>query len=456
MTKSCLEVVQARLKAKHGEFYLNPALAKECEQDAAELCKAEHAVAKLKDFSSNGKLLECLISKQDKIKRPGCKAQLQRKEKHRVQDVSLDPQAKGACADDRNRFCQAAKKEGRVAVQKCLQQQASRLSVACREKQKVYLTLASKDIRVNVPAQTACKAMLPKFCKGVPEGQRKLTCLVQHQHDQEMDEECAEVLARQQRAWVDFNDIHPWLHAPCRADLQNLTDKGQCPDKSQKGWRTLCLQKHRATATKACKKALVQHQARAVADLRVRAGMAQACRQDLDTHCATVSPGGGRWNKCLQAHDGKLKLACQVMVSELKRASALHASVNLEVRQQCKHELTAFCPQVTEGESRLMACMARHRFDMGFGQPCRDAIDKTANVEQVLARTKGFTPSMQEVHTFMDRHQNIFDRYGGLLLGSTLCFVALVSFALAHCLIRRSLMKRIGYASIGHPDYLES
>merc|ERR1712045_966570 len=124
---------------------------------------------------------------------------------------------------------------------------------------------------------------------------------------------------------------------------------------------------------------------------------------------------------------------------------------NLDVGMQCKHELKAFCTDVTEGQSRLMACMVRHRYDVGFGLSCRQAIENTADMKQVL--TRAGSPPLQRLHAFLGR--STFDKYGGLLLAGTLCFVALLSFGLAHCLIRRSLLKR-AYVTVGQPEYLES
>merc|ERR1719189_1036888 len=99
MTQTCKTEVEAHMKLTHSEFYLNPRLAKHCVKDEQ------------------------------------CKQALKPKIRQRVQNVRLDPKARGACAADVDRWCADAKRAGKAAVQKCLQEDPSRLSDACREKQ---------------------------------------------------------------------------------------------------------------------------------------------------------------------------------------------------------------------------------------------------------------------------------------------------------------------------------
>jgi cysteine rich repeat protein len=92
-------------------------------------------------------------------------------------------------------------------------------------------------------------------------------------------------------------------------------------------------------------------------------GMAvrQACRAELQQHCAEVEPGDGRLRACVEEHFSAFSETCK---------QALLSSVALV--RACKADVQRTCPDVQPGGGRIQVCMKDHFTE--YSKRCKQAI----------------------------------------------------------------------------------
>ncbi len=101
---------------------------------------------------------------------------------------------------------------------------------------------------------------------------------------------------------------------PCRQDVQKL-----CPNvKPGGGALRDCLQQHASELSPACQEHLKQAKAR-------MAQWRQACHDDVQKLCSTVSPGHGGIVRCLQQHHDQLSKSCQDQLAQARAHRGRHA-----------------------------------------------------------------------------------------------------------------------------------
>ncbi len=85
--------------------------------------------------------------------------------------------------------------------------------------------------------------------------------------------------------------------------------------------------------------------------------LAKGCQTELETYCASVTPGNKRLLACIYAHQDKLSGQCEFALYD--------ASVQLEravaaltyAASECSSDLQKFCSGVAQGEGRLVSCL---------------------------------------------------------------------------------------------------
>lgn len=88
MTPACLEAVTGVTQLKNTDYRLNPELEKNCRTDIKALCPTDMA------SYLSGNVLQCLITKRDKIKKKACKDSVFRKQTQRTDDIRNDPKVR--------------------------------------------------------------------------------------------------------------------------------------------------------------------------------------------------------------------------------------------------------------------------------------------------------------------------------------------------------------------------
>lgn len=87
----------------------------------------------------------------------------------------------------------------------------------------------------------------------------------------------------------------------------------------------------------------------------------QACRAELEQHCAGVQPGEGRLRTCVKEHFAEFSEPCK---------AALLGSV--AVVRACKADVQKTCAGVQPGDGRIQACMKDHFAE--YSEGCKQAI----------------------------------------------------------------------------------
>ena len=87
----------------------------------------------------------------------------------------------------------------------------------------------------------------------------------------------------------------------------------------------------------------------------------QACKVELEQHCAGVQPGEGRLRVCVKEHFAEFSEPCK---------AALLSSV--AVVKACKADVQKTCAGIQPGGGRIQACMKDHFAEYSDG--CKQAI----------------------------------------------------------------------------------
>jgi hypothetical protein len=87
----------------------------------------------------------------------------------------------------------------------------------------------------------------------------------------------------------------------------------------------------------------------------------QACKADLEQHCAGVQPGTGQLRACVKEHFTAFSEPCK---------AALLSSV--AVVKACKADAQKTCAGIEPGGGRIQACMKDHFAE--FSESCQQAI----------------------------------------------------------------------------------
>jgi Cysteine rich repeat len=98
----------------------------------------------------------------------------------------------------------------------------------------------------------------------------------------------------------------------------------------------------------------------------------QACETELATHCSQVIPGQSRLLACLYSHGDKLSSQCETALYQA--ASVLDRAIGTVayLADQCRTDIDSKCASVPSGQGRIAECLAAHKASLS--QPCTQAI----------------------------------------------------------------------------------
>jgi hypothetical protein len=98
----------------------------------------------------------------------------------------------------------------------------------------------------------------------------------------------------------------------------------------------------------------------------------QACEAELGTYCSQVIPGQSRLLACLYSHGDKLSGQCETALYQA--ASVLDRAIGTVayLADQCRADIDSKCASVPSGQGRIAECLAAHKDSLS--QPCTQAI----------------------------------------------------------------------------------
>ena len=94
-----------------------------------------------------------------------------------------------------------------------------------------------------------------------------------------------------------------------------------------------------------------------VRDFRNDVILAEACRQDVDQFCGSVTPGDGKVHQCLVSHQDSLTVACRAETNHLRMTASSNVELSPSLGRACAAERAQHCKGVTPGKARVFNCL---------------------------------------------------------------------------------------------------
>jgi len=454
MTTDCKHELTKHMGRQHADFFLNPLVKKFCNETARQICPSEFKKAQLRDLTSNGELLTCIMKKRSLINNTNCKNALLKKEHQRVSDILLAPATTNLCRSDIQKFCSSVRSRGMGETRKCLAAHMKNLTDGCSKTVMDYTEMASEDVRFKAKLYNLCKAASKSFCPDIKVGGgRMMNCLLDHMHNSEMHSHCRDELVEEQ-TWRSKNiRFNPILKTSCKSDIMKLLGEQKCGNPSVEGWKINCLTKHRSELTApACKTAVTGILKRQSADYRAVPGMERSCKKDVERLCNTTGLGRGKIHACLREQEQKITdPVCKKMVNRTHEVDKQSATINYNVRKNCYNERQAFCKDAPSGQMVLLGCLAANMNETHFSDACREALAKT-NFKKALIKAP--TLSVAHLKDVLRENRGLIEKYGPILLGGWVAFVILAGLVISYFVIKRKRLFTI-YGSVAPRDQPE-
>ena len=89
--------------------------------------------------------------------------------------------------------------------------------------------------------------------------------------------------------------------------------------------------------------------------------LAAACKTEIETHCAQVTPGQQRVLACLYAHSDKLSNQCEFGLYEAAVRLERAVAALTYVAKSCDDDIEKVCPGVEMGEGRIANCLNQNK-----------------------------------------------------------------------------------------------
>ncbi|WPL19272.1 Cysteine rich repeat [Thiorhodovibrio winogradskyi] len=100
--------------------------------------------------------------------------------------------------------------------------------------------------------------------------------------------------------------------------------------------------------------------------------LSKGCKNEVEAHCADVTPGAGRILACLYAYGDKLSGQCELALYDASVQLEQAVDLLTDVAKECDQDLDEYCDSVAAGEARLLICLQKHEEQVSDG--CKKAL----------------------------------------------------------------------------------
>jgi hypothetical protein len=91
------------------------------------------------------------------------------------------------------------------------------------------------------------------------------------------------------------------------------------------------------------------------------------CSTELSRFCPSVTPGEGRLLACLFAYEDQLSGQCEFALYDAAVRLERAIGVIVYVATECRAELEKHCAEIEVGEGRVAQCLQDHESELGEG-----------------------------------------------------------------------------------------
>jgi hypothetical protein len=85
------------------------------------------------------------------------------------------------------------------------------------------------------------------------------------------------------------------------------------------------------------------------------------CKKEFDTYCKNVTPGEARLLACLYAYEDKLSGQCEYAIYDASAQLERAVTALTYVANECRDDLRTYCASIQAGEGRLLNCLDKQQ-----------------------------------------------------------------------------------------------
>jgi len=387
-SQDCRRKVTGLAKRAGSDYRLDYGVRVNCEADIEKLCSAEKQAADQmtivelfggQDVSGRymegkaGGVLKCLKKQYTDLENPGCKKAMARVVQTHATEWDAVPDTARTCKEDVDALCKDIPK---TKVLRCLRKNSDKLSPECKESMHIQGQVEAMDVTFKPLIFNACQNAIRTFCRDIPSGEAKvIQCLQDNLENPEFPRKCKIEVEDDLEA-----SNHDWrlkfgVHDQCKQDVEAL-----CADVELTGGKAPvleCLKTNIENLKSAgCKTEVRRFVRSGVDDIRMAPVVNSMCMSDVATFCSDIQPGGGRVHDCLLRHRGDISSQCAEAEFALQALKASDVRFSSVVMQSCGRTMKTLCKDAGEGGGHSWACLEDNLDRREMDSKCRLVVQK--------------------------------------------------------------------------------
>jgi len=371
---ACVEAVKAFRIDQSKNINKNPLFAVACASEAEALCAGAQG---------EGGAIACLRSKRADLSSE-CREHVFEQMVVASKDFRTNAPLLKVCVGEAERLCPGVDPSGGGEVQACLRQQRFDLDWDCQTQLFKSEIESAGDIRLDAQLFRACLLDKRRFCAGVPPGNSQArSCLEEHLEDERFSSGCRKELVEARERRASDVRLNPELLKACAQDVDAHCKAlfEAMPDINAGDARVLeCLQEKKEGLSAGCQKKVFRVQEAHTKDIRFDAPLLDACKADMEKHCAGVDPGQGRVRACLGEHRKGLARTCRAELFKRGVQEKNDVRLHAQMEAACGADMQRFCKDVPHGNG--------HAEVIGCLQSYADAPEMSASCQKQLLQER--------------------------------------------------------------------
>ena len=296
---------------------------------------------------------------------------------YRAESIDLMPEIQNQCSNDLAAYCTKInlKNSGEELI--CLQKNLKSLEEDCRETILKFSKAQNEDISLDKILMKACLPIIEDKCSNKKDQKGELlSCLIKQKNNPKIDEKCRIGIEHHQLLNMENVKLNFKFVKECRQEInehcKNLKSKLEvvhCLSEIILN-DTLLEDKHRIRET--CRTQLRFEFLQLNENIKLDPKLAEACTNDVQQFCKSITPGRGRVLECLRTNFKQLSDDCKKKLSKRDKMIVMDQKGDYSLQNLCKSTIEQFCS--TDGSEDTLSCLRKHLIKSGFDMGCRNVV----------------------------------------------------------------------------------